>query len=93
MTRKEIALREVYADPLKPMRLKIQIQRPDGLVICNTETKIVFDDKVISTMSTDNNGEIEAIVIPQTTGQKKLTVYAKGIELPVYQEIISVKYR
>lgn len=89
---KEISTREIHADPLKPIRLKIHLQMIDGHVIANTETKIVFNGKVISTLSTDNNGEVEAIVIPQTIGEKKLVIYAKGVELPVYQEIISVKY-
>ena len=92
LSEKEISIREIYADPLKPIRLKIHLQKTDGQVIASTETKIVFDGRVISTLSTDNNGEIEAIIIPQTTGEKKLAIYAKGVELPVYQEIISVKY-
>ncbi len=90
---KEISTREIYADPLRPIRLKIHLQKTDGQVIANTETKIVFDGKVVSTLSTDNNGEVEAIVIPQTAGEKKLAIHAKGVELPVYQELISVKYR
>lgn len=90
---KEINIREIYADPLKPIRLKISLQKTNGDVIANTETKIMFDGKVVSTLSTNDNGELEAIVIPQTTGEKKLEIYAKGIESPVYQEIISVKYR
>lgn len=89
---KEIQVREVYSDPLKPIRLKIQIQKTDGQVIANTEAKIVFDGKVVSTLSTDKNGELEAIVVPQTVGQKKLEVFAKGIGLPVYQEIMSIKH-
>ncbi len=89
---KEIGTREIYTDPLRPIRLKIHLQKTDGQVIANTETKIVFDGKVVSTLSTDNNGEVEAIVIPQTIGEKKLAIYAKGVELPVYQELISVKH-
>jgi hypothetical protein len=93
ISEKEISTREIHTDPLKPIRLKIHLQKTDGQVISNTETKIVFDGKVVSTLSTDNNGEVEAIVIPQTIGEKKLVIYAKGVELPVYEEIISVKYR
>jgi hypothetical protein len=92
-TGKEIHVREVFSDPLKPIRLKIQIQKTDGQAIANTEAKIVFDGKVVSTLSTDNNGELEAIVIPQTAGEKKLEIYAKGIVIPVYQEIMSIKHR
>ncbi len=91
MSGKEINTREIHTDPLKPIRLKINLKKTDGQVISNTETKIVFDSKVVSTLSTDSNGEVEAIVIPKTTGEKKLVIYAKGVELPVYEEIISVK--
>ncbi|MEW6043439.1 MAG: hypothetical protein AB1608_04180 [Thermoproteota archaeon] len=91
-TGREIPIRQVFSDPLKPIRLKIQIQKTDGQAIANTEAKIVFDGKVVSTLSTDNNGELEAIVIPQTLGEKKLEIYAKGIGIPVYQEIMSIKH-
>ncbi|MEM4378192.1 MAG: hypothetical protein QXX85_04310 [Candidatus Nitrosotenuis sp.] len=91
-TGKEIQIRQVFSDPLKPIRLKIRIQRTDNKPIANTEAKIVFDGKVVSTLSTDNNGELEAIVIPQTYGEKKLEIYAKGMEVPVYQEMMSIKH-
>lgn len=91
-TGKEIHVRQVFSDPIKPIRLKIKIQRTDGKPIANTEAKIVFDGKVVSTLSTDNNGELEAIVIPQTYGEKKLEIYAKGMGIPVYQEIMSIKH-
>lgn len=91
-SKKIIPVREIYADPLRPIRLKIHLQKMDGQAIASTETKIVFDGKVVSTLSTDNNGEVELVVIPQTTGEKKLVIYAKGVELPVYQETMSIKY-
>jgi hypothetical protein len=91
-TGKEIQIRQVFSDPLKPIRLKIKIQRTDGKPIANTEAKIVFDGKVVSTLSTDTNGELEAIVVPQTYGEKKLEIYAKGIDIPVFQEMMSIKH-
>ncbi|MEM3064456.1 MAG: hypothetical protein QW177_03690 [Candidatus Nitrosotenuis sp.] len=91
-TGKEIPVRQVFADPLKPIRLKIKIQRTNGTPITNTEAKIVFDGRVVSILSTDNNGELEAIVIPQTWGEKKLEIYAKGMDIPVFQEMMVIKH-
>lgn len=89
---KEINVREIYADPLKPVRLKIKLERIEGKSISNKQTKIVFDGNVVSTLSTDNNGELEVIIIPQTLGEKKLQIFAEGMELPVFEEILSIKH-
>lgn len=88
---KEIKTREIYSDPLKPIRMKIKVQKTTGQVIANTRSRILFDGNVISTLSTDGNGELEVIVIPKTTGEKKLQVVSEGFEKPVFEEILSVK--
>lgn len=85
-----IPVRQVYSEPLKPIRLKIRLQKPDGTPIPNTEAKVVFDGKVACSLSTDANGELEAIVIPQSLGEKRLEIYARGLDFPVYREIISI---
>lgn len=89
---KEINVREIYADPLRPIRLKIKLERIEGKSISNKQTKIVFDDNVVSALSTDNNGELEVIIIPQTLGDKKLQIFAEGMEQPVFEEILSIKH-
>ena len=88
---KEIRTREIYSDPLKPIRMKIKVQKTTGQVIANTRSKILFDGNVISTLSTDGNGELEVIIIPKTIGEKKLQVVSEGFEKPVFEEILSVK--
>jgi hypothetical protein len=89
---KEINVREIYADPLRPVRLKVKLERIEGKSISNRQTRIVFDGNVVSTLSTDNNGELEVIIIPQTLGKKKLQIFAEGMERPVFEEILSIKH-
>lgn len=89
---KEINVREIYADPLRPVRLKIKLERIGGKLISNRQTKIVFDENIVCTLSTDNNGELEVIIIPQTLGKKKLQIFTEGMEQPVFEEILSIKH-
>lgn len=89
--KKETPVREIYADPLRPIRLKIKLERVGGKVISNKQARIVFDNNVVSTLSTDNNGELEAIIIPQTLGDKKIQIFVENIMHPVFEEILSVK--
>lgn len=88
---REIKVREVFTDPLKPIRLQIKLETPDKRPISNTQTRVEFDDNVISTLATNNNGEIEVLIIPQTLGEKKLLIYAEGFEQPVFNEIFFIK--
>jgi hypothetical protein len=88
---KQIRIRDVFADPLKPMRFQIKLEMPDGSPISNTPTRVEFDGNVVSTLSTNNNGEIEALIIPQTLGQKRLAVFVKDVQQPVFEEIIAVR--
>lgn len=86
----EINVRELYADPLRPIRLKIKLERIEGKSITNKQTRIVCDGNVVSTLSTDNNGELEAVIIPQTLGRKKIQIFAEGMTQPVFEEILSI---
>lgn len=89
--RKEVKVRDVFTDPLKPVRLQVKLASPDRKPISNTRTRVEFDGNVISTLSTNNNGEIEVLVIPQTLGEKRLAIFAEGYESPIVEEILSVK--
>lgn len=88
---KQLRIRDVFADPLKPLRLQIRLEMPDGIPISNTRTRVEFDGNVLSTLSTNNNGEIEVLIIPQTLGQKRLAVFVEDSQKPVFEEIISVR--
>jgi len=88
---KKIRVREVFTDPLKPIRLQINLETADRRPIINTQTRIEFDGNVVSTLATNNNGEIEVLIIPQTLGEKKLLIYAEGFEQPVFEEVLFIK--
>lgn len=89
--RKEVKVRDVFTDPLKPVRLQVKLTTPDRKPISDTRTRVEFDGNVISTLSTNNNGEIEVLVIPQTLGEKRLAIFVEGYESPIVEEILSVK--
>lgn len=88
---KELPVREICADPLRPIRLKIKLERIRGKVISNKQARIVLDNNVVSMLSTDNNGELEAIIIPQTLGDKRIQIFVNDIAHPVFEEILSIK--
>jgi hypothetical protein len=92
VVRKEINVREIYADPLKPVRLKVKLERIEGKLISNKQTRIVYDGKVVSILSTDNNGELEVIIVPQTLGKKTIQIFVEGMELPIFEEILFIKH-
>ncbi len=92
IVRKEINVREIYVDPLKPVRLKVKLERIEGKSISNRQTRIVYDGNVVSILSTDNNGELEMIIVPQTLGKKKIQIFVEGIEQPVFEEILFIKH-
>lgn len=87
---REVRIREIPVDPLKPIRLQIKLEAADKTPISNTKTRVEFDGDVVSTLSTNNNGEIEVLVIPRTLGHKRLTVFAEGHDDPVFEEILSI---
>lgn len=91
MVRKEIKVREIYADPLKPVRLKVKLERIEGKSISNRQARIVYDGNVVSILSTDNNGELEVIIVPQTLGKKKIQIFVESMEHPIFEEILFIK--
>lgn len=88
---KKIKIRDVYADPLKPIRLQVKLETLDKRPISNTQTKVELDGNIISTLATNNNGEIEVLIVPQTIGAKRLLIFADGFEQPVFEEVLSIK--
>jgi hypothetical protein len=86
--REEVRTRRIFADPLKPLRLQVKLETPTKELIANTRVRVEFDGNVISTPSTNNNGEIEILLIPQSLGAKKLSIFVESQTLPVFEEIL-----
>ncbi|HET8719459.1 MAG TPA: hypothetical protein VFM64_00495, partial [Candidatus Nitrosotenuis sp.] len=82
---------EILTDPIKPIRLQIKLETPERRPISNTKTKIELDGNIISTLTTNHNGEIEVIIVPRTAGEKRLLIFADGSVEPVFEEILLIK--
>lgn len=80
--------RHIFADPLKPLRLQVRLETPIKSLIANTRVRVEFDGSIICTPSTNNNGEIEVLFIPQTLGAKKLAVFIEDKTSPIFEEIL-----
>lgn len=86
---KSIKRKKLYVSDLsKPYRMKIRLQE-SGHPVSYEMAKVEFDGRVISTLSTDANGELEVIIIPETAGEKKIRVYSRRSPDPIFEETIS----
>lgn len=90
-TGREVKTREIFADPLKPIRLQVRLETPDKRPIPNTKTRVEFDGNVIATLATNNNGEIEVLLVPKTIGEKRIAIYAEGFVQPLFEEVLSIR--
>lgn len=86
-----VQIREILTDPLKPLRLQIKLETPERRPISNTKTKVELDGNIISTLTTNHNGEIEVIIVPRTAGEKRLLIFADGSVEPVFEEMLLIK--
>lgn len=92
ITDKEIKARKLFvSDFTKPYRMKIRLEKSTGQAISNQMCKVKFDDNIISTLSTDANGELEVIIIPGSAGKKTLEVFSKGTTKPIFEETLEIE--
>jgi hypothetical protein len=81
----------MLSDLSKPFRFKIKLVGTTGQALANKRSKVYLDDSYTDSLTTDINGELETIIIPRTSGQKKITVYVDEQKEPVFYEVIEVK--
>lgn len=80
------------SDFTKPYRMKIRLEKITGKAVSNQMCKVKFDGNIISTLSTDANGELEVIIIPGSAGTKKLEVFSKDNPIkPIFEEILEIE--
>lgn len=92
ITDKEIKARKLFvSDFTKPYRMKIRLEKTTGGPISNEMCKVEFDGNIVSTLSTDANGELEVIIIPGSAGQKKLQVFSKDGADPIFEETLEIE--
>lgn len=92
ITGKEIKARKLFvSDYTKPYRMKIRLEKVIGQAIANQMCKVKFDGNIISTLSTDANGELEVIIIPGSAGKKILEVFSKDTTKPIFEETLEIE--
>ncbi len=92
ITDKEIKARKLFvSDFTKPYRMKIRLEKATGQAISNEMCKVKFDGNIVSTLSTDANGELEVIIIPGSAGQKKLQVFSNYSTDPIFEEMLEIE--
>ncbi|MCA2004112.1 MAG: hypothetical protein LDL06_05050, partial [Candidatus Nitrosotenuis sp.] len=92
ITDKEIKARKLFvSDFTKPYRMKIRLEKTTGQAIASEMCKVKFDGNIISTLSTDANGELEVIIIPGSAGEKTLQVFSKDTEKPIFEETLEIE--
>ena len=88
---KEVPTRDIFTNPEHPVRLQVRLETPEGKPISKTKTQIEIDGKIIATMVSTINGEIEVVFVPGNVGEKRLVMYAEGFDLPVFENILNIK--
>jgi hypothetical protein len=92
ITDKEIKARKLFvSDFAKPYRMKIRLEKTTGQAISNEMCKVKFDGNIVSTLSTDANGELEVIIIPGSAGEKKLQVFSNYSTDPIFEETLEIE--
>lgn len=92
VTAKEIKARKLFvSDFTKPYRMKIRLEKITGQAISNQMCEVKFDGNIISTLSTDANGELEVIIIPGSAGKKTLQVFSKDTAKPIFEETLEIE--
>ena len=92
ITDKVIKARKLFvSDYTKPYRMKLRLEKTTGHAIANQMCKVKFDGNIISTLSTDANGELEVIIIPGSAGKKTLQVFSKDTAKPIFEETLEIE--
>ena len=81
----------ISSDLSKPFRFKIKLVGTTGQALANKKSKVYLDDLYTDSLTTDINGELETIIVPKVSGQKKITVYVDEQKEPAFSEVIEVR--
>ena len=81
----------VSSDLSRPFRFKIKLVGITGQSLANKRSKVYLDDAYTDSLTTDINGELETIIVPKVSGQKKITVYVDEQKEPAFSEVIEVR--
>lgn len=79
------------SDLSRPVRFKIRLVEASGQAVVNRTCKVYLDDSYTDTLTTDLNGEIETVIIPKTSGKRRITVYVGEQKEPAFSEVIEIR--
>lgn len=83
---KEIHARPVRCELGKPLRFQIRLNDANGNPLGSKKTRIEYDGAVIGTAITTTGGELEAMLIPEADGKKRISVYIDDSKEPAFEE-------
>ncbi|MDE1838747.1 MAG: hypothetical protein KGH87_02390 [Thaumarchaeota archaeon] len=81
----------VVSDLAKPYRFKVKVVDRAGKILKAQKSKIYINGTYQDTLTTDINGELETIIIPQAIGLKKITISVDDQKEPVFSETIKIQ--
>ena len=81
----------VVSDLTKPYRFKVKVVDQAGKILKAQKSKIYVNGTYQDTLTTDINGELETIIIPQAIGLKKITISVDDQKEPVFSETIKIQ--
>lgn len=81
----------IPSDLPKPFRLKMRLADRLGKPIASKKRTEYLDSVRIGFLTTDTGGDLEAVIVPRTLGQKMITVSVEVEGEPVFSEVIDIK--
>lgn len=79
------------SDLSKPIRLRMRLADPSGKPISSKRKIAYLDSARIGILTTETNGDLEAVIVPQIPGQKSVTISVEVEGEPVLSEVIDIK--
>ncbi|MFN4337119.1 MAG: hypothetical protein ACK4FV_06025 [Candidatus Nitrosocaldus sp.] len=74
-----------------PVRLRLRLLTRDGKAIANRLARIYVDDVMLTSITSDHNGELDVILTLKDTMKTPLTVYVDGYNRPLFERVIVVR--
>ncbi len=74
-----------------PVRLRLRLLTKDGKAIANRLARIYVDDVMLTSITSDHNGELEVILTLKDSMKTLLSVYVDGYNRPLLERVILVR--
>ncbi|MDE1863026.1 MAG: hypothetical protein KGI33_08950 [Thaumarchaeota archaeon] len=81
----------IMADLSRPFRFRTRLVGKAGQPIACRRARVFLDSRQIDLLTTDANGELEAVIVPYVEGKKRITVYVEDQKEPAFAETVEVR--